>query len=143
VRRHLLFGLTLIACVLLVIAEFGDLNEIRIGAVVRAGQGVGDNHGHALLIVAAVAAVMALGAWRTGSRPAAIAVAVLGAVAVFVVLAVDGPDVDQTGVFGRNYEDVEAGAADGFRIAAVGAVLLLFAGVMTVLNRVAAREPAP
>src|SRR3954451_20506280 len=73
--RHACFGLTLVACALLVAGEFGDLNQIRIGGVIRDGQGVGDNDSYALLIVAVVAAVMAFGAWRTGSRPAAIAVA--------------------------------------------------------------------
>ena len=56
---------------------------------------------------------MAFGAWR-GSRPAAFAVAVLGLAALLIVLLVDLPDVDATGLYGRDYEQAEASAATGF-----------------------------
>jgi hypothetical protein len=122
-----------VACVLLVIAEFSDLNTVHIGTTVRAGQEVGDNHSHALLILALVAGAMAFGAWSARSRPAAFAVAALGAVAVLIVVAVDGPDTDAKGTFAQNYADVTASAATGFRLELVGAVLLLFAGVAMVV----------
>jgi hypothetical protein len=134
VLRHGLLALTLIACLLLVIAEFGDLNHIQILTVTRHGVSVGSHHGYALLIIAVVAAVMAFGAWR-GSRPAGLAVAVLGLVALLIVLLVDLPDVDATGLFGRDYEQAVAKASTGFRLEAAGAVLLLFAGVATAAAR--------
>jgi hypothetical protein len=129
--RHFSLAITLTACLLLVIGEFGALNEIQIGGVTRAGQDVGENHGHALLIIAIVSAVMASGAWLTRSRPAALAVVTLGVVAVFIVLAVDAPDIDTVGTIGRDYElkPDAASAAGGFKLSAAGAVLLLFGGV--------------
>ncbi len=128
--RHVLLGLTLAACVLLAVAEFMDLNRIQILTVERKGVGVGSHHGYALLVIAIVAAVMAVGAWR-GSRPAALSVAALAIAALLIVLIVDAPDVDATGLYGRNYEQARAVADTGFRVETVGAVLLLFAGVIT------------
>ncbi len=139
--RHALLGLTLVACLLLVLAEFGDLNHIQIVTVTRSGVSVGSHHGYALLIIGLVAAVMAFGAWR-GSRPAGLALAVLGLAALLIVLFVDLPDVDATGLYGRDYEQAVAKAATGFRLEAAGAVLLLFAGVLTAVFARSAPAPA-
>jgi hypothetical protein len=128
--RHALLGLTLVSCLLLAIAEFTDLNQIEILTVTRQGVGVGSHHGYALLIIGLVAAAMAAGAWR-GSRPAAFAVAALGAAALLIVLLVDLPDVDATGLYGRNYEQAKAVSDTGFRLETAGAILLLFSGVLT------------
>ena len=128
--RNLLFALALAACVLLAVAEFTDLNEIRIVTVTEEGVGVGPHHGYALLIIAVAAAVMAYGAYR-GSRPAGVALAALGAAALIVVLVVDLPDVDATGLYGRDYEQAESQAAIGFYLETAGAILLLVAGVLT------------
>jgi hypothetical protein len=130
VLRRVLLGLALVACVLLGVAEFLELNHIDIITVRKDGVGVGGHHGYALLVIAVAGVLMALGAWR-GSRPAAVALAVLGVAALVIVLVVDLPDVDATGLYGRNYEQATAKASVGFRVEAVGAVLLLFAGVVT------------
>lgn len=142
VLRHVLLGLSVLACVLLLLGELGDLNEVVIGDTPRNGQSVGGNDGYALVLVAFVAAIMAFGAWRTGSLPAAFAVAGLGAVSVLVVLSIHAPDVNAVGTFGEDYEDVTASAAGGFYLVTAGAVLLLFAGVLTAYLRPAA-APAP
>ncbi|MEJ7894635.1 MAG: hypothetical protein WKF94_18540 [Solirubrobacteraceae bacterium] len=128
--RSALLAAALLACLLLAIAEFTDLNEIRIITVTEEGVGVGSHHGYALLIIALASAVMALGAYR-GSRPAAFALAALGVAALIVVLAVDLPDVDATGLYGRDYEQAESQAAIGFYLETAGAILLLVAGVLT------------
>jgi hypothetical protein len=132
--RHALLGLTLVSCVLLAVAEFTDLNQIQILTVTRHGVGVGSHHGYALLIIGVVAAVMGVGAWR-GSRPSALAVAVLGVAALAIVLLADLPDVDATGLYGRNYEQAKATADIGFRLETIGAILLLFSGVVTAVLR--------
>jgi hypothetical protein len=132
VLRPALLALALIACVLLAVSEFTDLNEIRILTVTREGVGVGSHHGYALLIIGIAGAVMAYGAYR-GSRPAALALAILGAAAVLVVLLVDLPDVDATGLYGRDYEQAKAQAVTGFYLETAGAILLLLAGVLTVV----------
>ena len=140
--RVALLALTVVACVLLIVAEFTDLNEIRIVTVTREGVGVGGHHGYALLIIALAALVMGYGAFR-GSRPAGIALAVLGAAALLVVLLVDLPDVDATGLYGRDYEQAESQAAIGFYLETAGAILLLVAGVLTAVLGRQAPAPAP
>lgn len=131
--RPALLAVALVACVLLAVAEFFDLNEIQIITVTEEGVGVGSNHGYALLIIALAAAVMAWGAFR-GARPAAIALAVLGLAALLVVLLVDLPQVREEGLYGRDYEDAKAVAATGFYLETAGAVLLLAAGVLTAVT---------
>lgn len=139
--RHLWLGLSLVACLLLAIAEFTDLNQIKILTVPKDGVGVGGHHGYALLIIAVVAGVMAFGAWR-GSRPAALALAVLGVAALVIVLLVDRPDVNATGLYGRDYEQVTATKATGYYLETAGAILLLFSAVLTiVLGGQPAAEP--
>ena len=128
--RHGLLALALVACLLLAVAEFTWLNHIQILTVTRHGSRVGSHHGYALLIIGVVGAMMALGAWR-GSRPAAFAMAALGVAALLIVLLVDAPDVDATGLYGRDFEQARAAASVGFRLETIGAILLLFAGVVT------------
>ena len=97
---------------LLVIAEFSDLNEIRILTVTAKGVGVGGNHGYALLIIALVArgdGLRRLAAAR--GRPASPSPRSASA-ALLVVLLVDLPDVDATGLYGRDYEQARGAGGD-------------------------------
>jgi hypothetical protein len=87
-----------------------------------------DRHGPALLIVAAFAAVMLLGAVRGGARPAITAVAVCGAAALAIALVTDLPHLDDTGQVGRLYADAGAGPEAGFWLETLGGMLLLAAG---------------
>jgi hypothetical protein len=146
--RYGLFVLALIGAVLLVVAEFSDLYEVRaITAVVPDGtQTAGAHHGYALLVVAVVAVLMALGAVRGGSRPAAVALVVLGVIALAITLAIDLPDVDEAGLVKREtYEAAEASPQAGFYLETLGAVFILLAGAaMLVFRPTAARaEPPP
>ncbi len=128
--RSALFVLTLVACGLLVAAEFSMLNEIEILTVTEKGIKVGSNHNYALAIIAGAAAIMAFGALR-GARPAAFAVAILGLAALLVVLIIDLPEVGREGLFGRDYEGAKAVKAGGFYLETAGAILLLATGVIT------------
>ena len=47
------------------------------------------------------------------SRPAALALLLLAIVALVVVLAIDLPDLDETGLYGRDYEQAVASAGLG------------------------------
>jgi hypothetical protein len=131
------------AIVLLVVAELTTLREIKAVTVVPEGgltKG-GDHHGYALGVIAVAAAVMGFGAIRGGSRPAALAIAVLGAVALAIVLLIDLPALDDTGLIGRNYDLAEAHPATGFWLELAGAALLLVSGLMLLRrNAVLARE---
>ncbi len=141
-RRHALLAITLAACVLLGVAELSDLNAIQIITVTRPGTSVGAHHGYALAIIAVAAALMAIAVHLTGRLPAALAIVVLGAAALVIVLAVDAPDVHEAGLYRLTYERARAVAEIGFKLEAAGAVLLLFAGISTlVLTPRRARPP--
>ena len=121
--------------VLLTVAEFLPLYEIRaITAVPEGGRtSTGAHHGYALLVVGIAMLPMAVGAVRGGSRPAAFALLALSASALFVALAIDLPDLNETGLIGRTYDQAEARPRVGFFIETLGATLALLGSIGTVL----------
>jgi hypothetical protein len=86
-----------------------------------------DRHGPALLVVAGFSLVMLVGALR-GARPAMVAVAACGAVALVIALAFDAPHLDDTGQVGQLYSDARAGPEVGFWLEVGGGALLALAG---------------
>jgi len=90
----------------------------------------GAHHGYALALIGALSLPMTWGALRGGSRPAAAAVAALGAVALAIVLAVDYPALDDAGLIGQTYDLAEAHPAAGFWVQLVSAVVLLAGGLL-------------
>jgi hypothetical protein len=94
-----------------------------------------DRHGPALIVIALFAAPMVAGALR-GARPAMVALATLGLVALLIAVVGDVPDLDETGFVGQVYADAAAGAQAGFYLETLGGVLLLGAGgLMLALTR--------
>ena len=77
--------------------------------------------------------LVAVGAVRGGSRPAAFALLVLSASALFVALAIDLPDLNETGLIGRTYDQAEARPRVGFFIETLGATLALLGSIGTLL----------
>jgi hypothetical protein len=128
-RRSLFPALALAGCLALLVAEFLDLYSIHVITVTVETGTVGGHHLYALAIVAVAAAAMILGAVRGGSRPAALALVALAVLALVIVLAVDLPVVDDTGLYGRDYEQARAQAETGFYVETAGAVLLLLGAV--------------
>ena len=78
---------------------------------------------------------MAWGAVRGGSRPAAIAALVLAVIALFVALAIDLPDLNETGLIGRTYDQAEARPRVGFFVETLGATLALLGAIGTLVLR--------
>jgi hypothetical protein len=117
--------------VLLVVAEFLPLRVIRTLTVVPDGGTVtaGAHHLYALVLIGVVLGVMSFGAAVRGARPAALACLVLSLAAVFVVLGVDRPTLDDTGLIGRTYELAEARPGAGFYVESLGAALGLVGAV--------------
>ena len=123
--------------VLLIVAEFLPLYEIRtITAVPEGGRRTsGSHHGYALLLIGLAMLPMAAGAVHGGSRPAALALLVLSAIALFVALAIDLPDLNETGLIGRTYDQAEARPQVGFFVETLGATLALLGSIGTVVFR--------
>jgi hypothetical protein len=113
---------------LLIAADFLTLFQIKVVTTVAKESTGADNHSYALVLIGATALVMAYGAAR-GSRPAMVALAVLGLVAAFVAFAIDLPDVRRTGVIGQRYSDAAASAGIGFYAETLGLALLVVSGV--------------
>jgi hypothetical protein len=128
---RLLAVLALAGAVLLVIAELSPLYTVVVGALQTPQRSVsaGSNHGYALAVVALAAVAMTVGAVR-GARAAAVALLVLGLVALFVALVVDLPDTRASGTLRESvaFSQARAQAARGFTLEIAGAIALLAAG---------------
>ena len=134
--------------VLLIVAEFLVLREIRTVTVVPSGGTTtgGSHHLYALGLIGVAMLPMAWGVAHRGARPAAVACLVLSLAATFIVLAVDLPTLDDTGLIGRTYDLAEARPAAGFYVESVGAALALVGSVAALVlgrpARPARRRPA-
>jgi hypothetical protein len=132
-----LLGVMLLGAVLLIVAEFLPLYEIRAVTAVPAGghKSTGAHHGYALGVIGLAIIPMAWGAVRGGSKPAAIAALVLAVIALFVALAIDLPDLNETGLIGRTYDQAEARPRVGFFVETLGATLALLGAIGTLVLR--------
>jgi len=116
---------------LLIVAEFVAVREIHAVTVIPPGgtSTGGDLHSYALGIIGLAMLPMSYGAVVRGARPAAVALIVLSLAALVVVLFIDRPVLDDTGLIGRTYDLAEARPATGFYLESLGAVLALIGGV--------------
>ena len=133
--RYWLLVPLVLGALLLIVAEFLPLYEIRaITAVPEGGhKTTGAHHGYALLVVGLAMLPMAVGAVRGRSRPAAFAVLAMSLIALFVALAIDLPDLNETGLIGRTYDQAEARPRVGFFVETLGATLALLGSIGTLL----------
>jgi hypothetical protein len=122
---------------MLIVAEFLPLYEIRVvTAVPRGGDhSTGAHHLYAMAVLGVAMLPMAYGAVRGGSRPAAVALVVLASAALVVALAVDLPDLNETGLIGRTYDQAEARPRVGFFVETLGATLALLGAIGTLVLR--------
>jgi hypothetical protein len=129
------------AAVLLVVAEFSPVFSITTltascedlaspglrDACVTTG---GEQHSWALLLLGALTAVMTWGTAVGRSRPAAVALCIVGLVVVLIAVALDLPDADQTGEIGISFTNAEASPGSGMYLELVGGALALCAGAL-------------
>lgn len=115
----------------LIVAEFLTVREIRAVTAVPPGgiETGGGLHGYALLVVGLAMLPMTFGAVVRGARPAAVALLVLALAACAIVLLVDRPALDDTGIIGQTYELAEARPGPGFYVESAGAALALVGAV--------------
>jgi len=127
--------LALLGVVLLVVAEFVPLLQVRLGSsgAVLKTITTGTNNNYSLLLLAIAATPFALAVLRTHSRGALIALAVLGVVAAAIAFLGDLPDAHSTGVYGKNLEDAGASPKAGFYLESLGAILLILAAALGLL----------
>jgi hypothetical protein len=107
-------------------ASCSDLADpsLRSSCVTRGGE----EHSYALVLLGVAALVMLWGAIFGRSRPAAIALMVIGGAVVAIALITDVPDIHKTGVLGQRFDSAHAEAGPGLWMEIAGGALLLAAG---------------
>jgi hypothetical protein len=132
----------LVGAVLLLVAEFLPLFEVRTSARHSAVTTVGSasHHAYALLPIAVLAALLAWSWWRSPSRLAVLALAVLGAASLVIALGRDLPDAQSNGLerSGGTYVTAAASPRAGLYLETAGGLVLLIssaAGLLLVPQR--------
>ena len=119
----------------------GTCEEIADPAARDACQTSGfEQHGGAFILLGLVGLLMAVGAGRGASKPAATALAAIGAVVLAFSLARDLPKSNDTGLVGIQYEEAKAAPRGGLYLEIGGGILCIVAGT---LRLVARGEPEP
>lgn len=121
---------TLLGSLLLIVAEFTTLFEVHVETSPTPIKTVttGSHHSYALIPIALLAAALAVAVLRTGSRPALVAIGLLGIVTLVIALIVDLPDANATGVASSGVHQFVAASSTprpGMYLETLGAVVLV------------------
>jgi hypothetical protein len=123
----------LAGALILAVSQFMTLADTRVAgnAVPVDSITVGSEHAYALLPIALVAAVLAYGVWSAGSRPALLAIGVLGLLSLVIALARDLPYAQQRGVrlSAGHYVTAANSPSGGLYFETGGAMILLVTSV--------------
>ena len=95
----------------------------------------GGHHGYGLAILGAIVLLMTWGAAFGRSRPAGVALLVLGGAGLAIVLAVDLPDIHKTGIVGDQFSSAKANPGAGFWLELAGCALVVGAGLLRLPQR--------
>jgi hypothetical protein len=101
------------------------------GGEALADQSAGDRHAYAQIILAVFAVAAMFGAIATGSKPAAMAVAACGVIALMIFLLADLPDANNIGTLDdprQSFFEAEAVPQTGFWLGLLGALGLALSG---------------
>ena len=130
-----------VACILAAVCLFGSelmtaFEFTPPGGEAICDQGAGDRHANAQMVIASFAIVATLIAVYSGSRPAAIAVGVMGGLALLIFLISDLRVVNATGSLndscateGQAFFSAEAIPQGGFWLEMIGALGLAVTGI--------------
>jgi hypothetical protein len=140
-RAGILCG-ALLAALLFVVAEFTSLFEVRVGSTTIRTIATGSHQGYALVPIALLVAALAVAVSRSGSRPALLALGLLGLIALLIAVLGDLPDAKATGLVirGGRYVTASSKPSVGLYLETLGAVTLLITSVCGLLL---AGPPAP
>ena len=118
------------ACAMLAASEFMDTFKLNgPGPALQVVQTAEDQHHFALLVLAAFALGALLVAVLSGSKPAATAVAICGAIALLIFLLIDLPDAGKVGTISDvTFTQAKAEPTTGFWLELTGALVLAVCG---------------
>jgi len=126
---------------LMIVAEFTPLFEVEVAVascedlaqpeladlcVTRGGE----QHAFGLVLLALVGALMSAGVALGSSRPAAMALCVVGVAVLGIALALDLPASRSTGEIGRDFAEAHALMGPGLWFELLGGALTLAAGAL-------------
>lgn len=128
-RAAILAG-SFLGALLLLVAEFTTLFTVNIVTSSTPVKTVatGSHHSYALVVIAIVVALLAVAVWRDSSRPALLAIGLLGVVALLIALLGDLPDAHATGLVGSStthYVDASSTPSAGLYLETLGAAVLI------------------
>jgi hypothetical protein len=129
------------AALLMVLTEVSNLFEIHVDTATckdladpeladSCEQSGGEQHSYALLPLALLTALMAVGGGLGGSRPAGIALLGAGIVVLVITLIGDLPDTNESGEIGTSFTSAEAVRGSGFWFELVAGLLATAAGAL-------------
>jgi hypothetical protein len=128
--------LGILASLMALAAVFLPVYEITVNtlpcepAEVELAEQCSQNGSIALLPLAALALLMALGAGPGGSRPATWALIATGAAILLLILVFDLPKLGTTGQIGSNFEAAATAPGAGFWLELLAGLLAVGAGVL-------------
>ena len=94
-----------------------------------------ERHGPAFALLGLLCAVMALGAGVGGSRPAALALIAIGAVAIAITVQSDFSESGETGAIGRSFEGAKGQKGPGLYLELLAGGMAAAAGAIRVAKR--------
>jgi hypothetical protein len=131
----------LLGALLLLVAEFTALYDVHAATSIQLPSvGTGANDSYALVPLALLAAVLGIAVFGSGSRPALLAIGVVGLVALLITLIGDLPDAHRTTIYSPRFVLARSTPSAGFYLETLGAVLLL---ATCVLGFLALGRPEP
>jgi hypothetical protein len=134
----LILTLGIAAALLLVLAEVTTLFSIEVDTATcsdLADPDLAEQHSFALVPIAVLVGVMAVGAGLGGSRPAGIALIGAGVLVLVITLGFDLPDTTETGEVGSSFASAEATKGPAFWFELVAGLLAVAAGVVRLRAR--------
>lgn len=123
----------LVAAGLLIASELMTTFEfVPPGGEALSSQSAGDRHSYAQIVLAVFAIVALAAAVLNGSKPAAVAVAACGVIALLIFLLLDLPDANNVGTLDdarQSFFNAEAVPQAGFWLQLIGALGLSITGI--------------
>lgn len=138
-----------LGALLIIVSQFTALYQLHsaTSSVPIKTVGTGANHAWAPIPLALLAVVLGFAAYRSGSRVALAALALLGVVTLLIALLGDLPDAHATGLVGSgasHYVEGTSTPSAGLYMETLGAIVLLIAGgVGLLLLGSSPRPPKP
>lgn len=128
-----ILGAGLLGALLLLVAEFTTLFEVRVAGATTIVKSVstGSHHSYAMAVIAVCAVALTLAAWRSANRPALLGIGILGVTALVIALVVDLHDATATGLVlsAGHFVNASSKPSAGFYLETLGAVVLMFTAV--------------